>query len=124
MPDFVSLGPGSFAPFWYCSYFWAAHSERPKEGWFNIFGLEYDLPINPVLPEQEEQAFSFAFDLTHNDGAFDAEPGFSHATVSLSSCFETQGISITPAVNYQWLFEDTVNDEDEFWVAVSVAYAF
>jgi hypothetical protein len=104
-------------------YGWPAHSGGPEEGWFHIAGLTYDIPFPPLLPDQEEQALSISADLTYNDGVFDSDSGFSHATTGVSTNFEWRRFTLSPSVNYQWSFEDSVNEEDEFWVGVSLSYS-
>lgn len=123
-PNLLEIGPSFLVPSWYSGYLWPAHSGGPERGWHHVMGLAYDLPITPLLPGQDEQALSFSTDLTYNDGTFGSESGFSHATIGLSTTFEVGDFSITPSLNYQWSFEDTVNDEDEFWAGIGVTYSF
>jgi len=123
-PNLIPIGPSSLVPSYAIAYDWPVHSEGPNEGCFHIFGLGYDLPIPTLIPEQEEQFLSLTSDLTYNDGAYDADPGWSHSTVGISTAFEWKGFTLTPSVNYQWSFEDTVNDEDEFWAGISLGYGF
>ena len=62
----------------------------------------------------------------HNDGGqgFQVDSGWSHLATGLSTTFEYKGIGFTPEINYQSSWEDTVNDEDEFWFTFGVSYAF
>ncbi|MFH1743194.1 MAG: hypothetical protein ABIH23_29665 [bacterium] len=124
LPNLAPVGPGYLVPSYYAGYDWSAYSGGPEEGWFHIFGLGYDLPIPALLPDQEEQALSFTADLTYNDGAFDSDPCWSHTTAGLATNFEWKGFTLTPSVNYQWSLDDSVNDEDEFWAGISLAYSF
>lgn len=123
-PGVASLGPGSFTPSWYCGYVFPYDSDGPQEGWFNIFGLGYDVPVKPLIRGQEEQYLSFAYEVVHNDGAYGADAGISNSTASLSSNFEWKSWYITPGIHYQWSYEDTVNDEDEFWSGITIGYVF
>lgn len=125
MPNLLELGPRYLVPSWYSGYLWPKDDDLgPEEGWHHIFGLAYDIPISPLLSNQEEQAISLAADVTYNDGTFDSDSGISHATFGVSTSFEVGPLSITPSATYQWSFEDSVNDEDEFWSGISLTYSF
>ncbi len=124
LPNLLPLGPSSLVPSYYCGYLWEVYDRGPKDGWFNIIGLGYDVPVPTLLPWQEEQTLSLATDITHNDGAFGSESDWSHATASVSTSFEWKGLTLTPSATYQWSFEDTVNDEDEFWGTLALGYVF
>ena len=124
MPNFAPVGPSCLVPSYYAGYEWSAYSGGPEEAWFHIFGLGFDLLISALLPDQEEQALSFSADLTYNDGAFGSDSCWSHTTVGLATNLEWKGFTLTPSVNYQWSLDDSVNDEDEFWAGISLAYSF
>ena len=93
-------------------------------GTFQTLGLSYDLPI--PRSEGKSQVVSFAADVTHNSGAYDADPDWSHATFGVSTKINigASGFTVTPALNYQVSMDDTVNDEDEIWAGLSVSYGF
>lgn len=59
-----------------------------------------------------------------NDGAFGSRPGWSHCLTGLSAAVPLGPFTITPSLNYQWSFEPTVNREDEFWAALTIACSF
>ncbi len=124
LPNLLPIGPSCLVPSYYCGYLWEVYDRGPEDGVFNIFGLGYDVPIPALLPGQEEQALSLAADITHNDDAFGSDSDWRHATSSISTTFECKGFTLTPSATYQWSFEDTVNDEDEFWGSVTVGYSF
>ena len=124
LPKLLPIGPSSLVPSYYLGYKWPKHSGGPERGCFHIFGLAYDLPIPALIPTQGSQAISLTTDLTYNDGVFGSEPGWSHSTAGLSTSFRYGGFALTPGINYQWSFEDTVNDEDESWVDISLSYSF
>ncbi len=73
---------------------------------------------------QEEQTLSLTWEITYNDGVYGSEADWSHSTGGLSTTFEWKGVAFAPAANYQWSFEDTVNDEDEFYASFGIAYSF
>lgn len=124
LPSLLPVGDSAVVPSYIAAYDWPFASGGPERGWFHILGLGYDLPITPLLPDQEEQAISFASDITYNDGVYGEDSCWSHATVGVSTCFEWKGFALTPSVNYQWSFEDAINDEDDFWATISVGYSF
>lgn len=124
LPNLLPLSSSYLIPSYYVCYDWPAHSGGPQEGWFHIFSVSYDVHIPAFIPSQDEQDLSLTADVTYNDGAFDADSDFSHATVSLATTFEWKGFTLTPSLQHQWSFEDTVNRENEFWAGVSLGYNF
>ena len=62
--------------------------------------------------------------MTYTDGAFGTKPSWSHSTLGVSTTFEWKGIYLTPALYYQFSFEDSVNPEDDLYMTVSVGYTF
>ena len=124
LPNLLPIGSNFLVPSFYSGYLWPRHAQHTGDGWFNILGLGYDVPVPALLPGQEEQALSLAADITHNDGALGADSDWSHATASVSTSFEWKGLTLTPGLTYQWSFEDTVNDEDEFWGTLALGYVF
>lgn len=60
----------------------------------------------------------------YNDGAFGSQPGWSHCIAGLSATIPLGPLALTPSLNYQWSFESSVNPEDEFWGALTLAYTF
>lgn len=127
LPNLIPLGPANLVPSYYAGYLWPKDDDVGPVvdgGWFHIFALTYDLPIPALIPSQEEQALSFTADLQYTDGPLDYESGFSHNTAGVSTSFEWSYFSLTPYLNYQWSHEDTVNEDDEFWAGISLAFSF
>ena len=62
--------------------------------------------------------------MNYHEGALGTKEGWSHATAHLSATFNLGGFKLTPSVNYQWSFEDTVNTENDFWAVLSLARDF
>ncbi len=118
------IGPSPIVPSYYVAYLWAMSSGGPEDGYYHIFGLSYDLPVPALIPDQEEQCLAFSADLTYNDGAFGVDSDFTHATIGVGTDFEYQGFTLSPFLNYQFSFEDAVNDEDDFYAGFTVSYAF
>ncbi|HOL95021.1 MAG TPA: hypothetical protein PLH79_11800 [bacterium] len=126
MPNLIPLGPSHLVPSYTVGYNWDGiqSGEDVDNGWIHTFGLAYDIPIPALIPGQEEAAISLGWDISYNDGMFESDSGWSHSTARVSTVFEWHGFSLTPALFYQWSFEDTVNLEDEFFASVSLNYAF
>ncbi len=102
----------------------AKHDGHITGGTFQVLGLSYNLPI--PRSEGESHVVSFAADVTHNSGAYDADPDWSHATFGVSTEINIgeSGLAITPALYYQVSMDDTVNDEDEIWAGLGLSYGF
>lgn len=126
MPNLIPLGPSNLVPSYTVGYNWDGiqSKEDVDNGWIHTFGLAYDIPIPALIPDQEEAAISLGWEISYNDGMFESDSGWSHSQAAISTTFEWKGFTLTPAVFYQWSFEDTVNPEDEFFASVSLNYAF
>jgi hypothetical protein len=123
-PRLLPLGPASLVPA-YGYYCWMPEIEDAFEsGGVHELFLSYALPLKSFLPVEGSQSLDFGASHNYHDGAFGVEPGWSHSTAHLSTTFAVAGFRITPAVNCQWSYEDTVDDEDEFWACLSVARDF
>ncbi|MBI5117503.1 hypothetical protein HZA56_13590 [Candidatus Poribacteria bacterium] len=126
LPNAFPLGPSSLAPYYEGDFEWQGmhHDSSVDKGWIHTFGLAYDIPVSPLLKQQEEQAICLCWDITYNDGVFGTAAGWSHSTLGVSTTFECKGFAFTPVVNYQWSYEDTVNEENEFYASFSLSYYF
>ncbi|MBI1389756.1 MAG: hypothetical protein GC154_15060 [bacterium] len=126
MPNLIPLGPSSLVPGYVVYYDWDGiqDSDLIDDGWFHDFTLSYDVPIPALISTQEEQALTLSAGVTYNDGAFGSGAGFSHAQFGVETTFEWNAFYLTPAVYYQWSWEDSVNDEDELFATISVGYDF
>ena len=122
--------PAGVVPSYYVGKIWASKSDSDLGsdfgGFIHVFGLGYDLTVPGILPDTSEQTLSLTADLTYNDGygSATAEHDWSHATLGISSGFEIGGATFTPALYYQISMDDSVNDEDEIWVGLSLTYRF
>ncbi len=108
-------------------------SVNDNGGWLHIFGLGYDLTVAGLVPEIPEQVLHLSAELVYNDGA---APGsvttgaavdhdWSHAVLGVSTDFDLgNNLTLTPGIYYQASMDDSVNDDDETWVSLSMKYAF
>lgn len=105
-------------------------------GWFHKFGLDYNIVLGEVIPNNPEQVITFSWDITYNDGAGASgneltwpKPGgvdhdWSHMTWGLSTDIACPVGTLRPGVYYQTSMDDSVNTEDEFWTGVSYSLSF
>ena len=117
LPKLLPLGPANLVPS-YTYYYWTPQNSGAFEagGVHEIF-LSYAAPLLP------KQSLDLGASLNYHDGVFGVKPGWSHATAGVSTTFDV-GVKLTPAINYQWSFEDTVDTEDEVWATLSVSKDF
>ena len=122
----IPLGPTYLVPSYSVFYDWdgVQGSGKVDDGFFHTFALTYDIPVPALIPSQEEQAISLLADITYGDGAFDTEPAWSYSTLGASTTFEWNSMYFTPALYYQFSFEDSVNNEDDLYAMFSVGYSF
>lgn len=117
LPNLLPVGGTKIVP-GYNYYYWTPQNEDDFEA-----GGVHEITLNCGVPVAG-QSIDLGTSLNYHDGVFGVEPGWSHATAQVASTFKAGTAKITPSVNYQWSFEDSVNDEDEFWAALSVAADF
>ncbi|MHC4456126.1 MAG: TorF family putative porin [Planctomycetota bacterium] len=92
-------------------------------GWLHIFGLGYDLPIADITPE--EHIVHLSADFVYNDGVLGADHDWSHMVLGASTDFDLgNNLTFTPGLYHQVSMDDSVNDEEETWVSLSMKYAF
>jgi len=51
------------------------------------------------------------------------DPGFSDICLGISTDFEWIGLTLTPSINYIIVPNETINDENEIWVGLSVGWS-
>lgn len=98
-------------------------------GWVHVLGLGYDMAAPGLAPDPAGQIFHLYAMVVYNDGI--GPPGetvdhdWSHAVFGVSTDFElTQNLTFTPGVHYQASMDDSINNEDETWVSLSMKYKF
>ncbi len=132
MPE---ICPAGVVPHYTIVKMWASEGDSTRAangGWFHILGIGYDMSTAGLTAEIPEQIVHLSADLVYNDGA---APGtvngslvdhdWSHIVVGASTGFDLgSDLTLTPALYYQVSMDDSVNDEDEVWAALKLAYAF
>ena len=104
--------------------------DEDVKGMYHILMLDYAFTV-PGLITLDDQVVKLHSELVWNDGqsplGTKVVSGFSDAVIGASTDFvfgADRNIVLTPAVYYQFSFEDTVNEENEFWASVSLKFAF
>ena len=124
LPKLLLIGPANLVPS-YNYYFWTPQDSGGfKDGGVHEIFLNYNPPMKSFLPVSSEQTLNLGASLNYHDGVFGVKPGWSHATAHVSTTFDVASVKLTPSVNYQWSFEDTVDTENEFWATISVSKDF
>lgn len=126
LDNLLPIGPSVLVPSYTVFYEWdgVQNEDAIDNGYYHTFALGYDVPVPALLPDQEEQAISLLADVTYGDGPYETASGLLYATVGVSTTFEWNNFYLTPAVYYQFSFEDSVNDEDDLYTLISVGYSF
>jgi hypothetical protein len=98
-------------------------------GCLQVFMLDYTMPIQGLMPETPEQQLQFHSELVYNDG-WDpygrwVDSDWSHLLIGAITEFDLgYDLYFTPALWYQFSFEDSVNPDDELYVTLGLAYRF
>lgn len=96
-------------------------------GWYHEWGFTYDYMVEGIMPDGKDLPLEFLWNIAYNDGmnGESVDHDWSHSTFALASPMQiTDNFTFTPAINYQVSFDDSVNDEDEFWFGLSCTYRF
>ena len=131
------LCPAGVVPSYTVVRMWPSEGEsalNDNGGWLHIFGLGYDLTIPELTPEISEQVVHLSADLVYNDGVGAAyAPGgngsvdsdWSHFVFGISTDFDLgNNLAFSPGLYFQASMDDSVNDDDETWVSLSLKYKF
>ncbi|MBZ0255055.1 hypothetical protein K8I31_03275 [bacterium] len=126
LDNLLPIGPSTLAPSYTVYYEWTGMQGNGAidDGFYHTFALSYDVPVPALIPDQEEQAITLMADATYGDGAYDTTSDWQYATIGASTTFEWKGIYLTPAVYYQFSFDDSVNNEDDLYTTISIGYTF
>ncbi|MEW6235852.1 MAG: hypothetical protein AB1656_10735 [Candidatus Omnitrophota bacterium] len=126
MPNLIPLGPSILVPSYEMAYEWHGLEGGTNfdEGFIHTLGLSYAIPIPVLIPAQEEQAIDLSWNIAYNSGCYETDSSWTHTTIGASTTFEYGQFYFTPALYYQWSFEDTMNEEDEFYASFSAGFLF
>jgi hypothetical protein len=129
------LCPFGVVPSYTIVRMWPAKSSSTVSGnggWLHIMGLAHDLAVPGLLPEIPEQNLHLSAELVYNDGAAPGslgavavDPDWSHAQLGISTDFDlAENVALIPAFYHQLSMDNSVNNEDESWVTLSLSYKF
>lgn len=132
---FPKICPAGFVPSYTIVRMWPAKSGaalNDNGGWLHMLGIGYDLTLPPLIPELPEQVLHLSGSLVYNDGVGAAyvpngsvDHDWSHFLFGATTDFDLgYNFALCPGLYYQASMEDTVNDDDEFWVSLSLKYKF
>jgi hypothetical protein len=122
LPNLLRLGPACLVPSYNYYYWMPVESDLFESGGAHEIFLAYALPLAKFAATLKDKGtLSLSGSLTYHEGAFGTDPGWSHATAHLAMPLSLWTLCITPALNHQWSFEDTVNPTDELWATLSVS---
>jgi len=104
---------------------------QDSTGMFQILMLDYAFTVPALLSAMDDQVVKLHSELVWNGGlsplGAKVNSGISDAVIGASTDFAfgpARNLVLTPAVYYQFSFEDTVNPDNEIWASVSLKYAF
>jgi hypothetical protein len=132
------LCPAGIVPSYTVILMWPSEGDSALNGnggWLHVFGLGYDVTCPELAPEIPEQVVHLSANLVYNggvgggytpisaNGAVDHD--WSHFVFGASTDIDLgNNLAFCPGLYYQASMEDSVNDEDETWVSLSLKYKF
>ncbi len=130
--DWPKIFGGGLSPHYMFAYYYPPKGGGDVQcctGFFHIMGLSYALPTPDLIPNNPDQAITFGWDITYNDGACGkvgspVDSDWSHMVWSVKTSFDIGPGYFTPALYWQNSMEDTVNDDDELWATLSYTIDF
>jgi hypothetical protein len=135
--EWPEIFPWGVIPRYIVSSEWPAGSSyenRNEGGWIHLFGIGYDLSMPGLLENRAEQDVHLSADIAYNDGTgancnAQANTGvdhdWSHAVFGMTTDFEvSDDLTFIPGTYYQVSMEDSVNNSDEYWISLTLAYKF
>jgi hypothetical protein len=126
LPNLISLGPVTLAPSYYAGCLLPAKSGSGNVdgGWFHTLAMGCAMDLSRILPGKTTPPGCFGWDITYNDGTFDADHDWSHTSWYVSWTVPVGPLMVTPSLRYQISMDESVNDEDELWGGLSASYSF
>ena len=100
-----------------------SYNNRENAGWVHFFGLGYDLTI----PELKNQTFHLSTTIVYNDGQGSPtrHEDWSHMNFGVATDLPlAKNITLSPAIYYQSSWEDSINENNELYGAITVKFKF
>lgn len=97
-------------------------------GWAHIFMLDYPLEVDCPITGGK-RILNLHAETVYNDGVHPqgrrADHDWSNAVFGVTTDFQLDdNCTITPGMYYQSSWDDSVNDEDEYWATLNMRYTF
>ncbi len=104
----------------YYMFYWERdRKDLDRSGTSHQFQLEYFRPIRIFIPGANYQYAGGKLGTHYYDGAFDVKAGITHSTASFDTGVYALNSIFIASLNYQWTYEEQVNESDEFWTTFS-----
>ena len=92
------------------------------DGTYVYLRAGHDFNMRTMKGDETVPPLTFKLGAGYNNGQWGAVSGISDVDLGLSMTFTSGSMSITPAVNYVIVPEDTVNTDNEFWFGLGVGF--
>ena len=127
--------PAGVVPSYTIVRMWPSEGESARNdngGWLHILGVGYDLTVPELTPEISEQVVHLSADLVYNGGVGagyaangSVDHDWSHLVFGISTEYDLgNNLTFCPGLYFQASMEDTVNNDDETWIGLSLKYKF
>ena len=120
-----TLSDMPLSPYFGAYYGHEKHDDTLGEGWNTVIGGSHSLPLCGLAFGGTDLTLDLAADVWYNGGQYNVDTGWSHATFGGGVTFPLcENLEFTPGLYYQLSMEDEINDEDEWWATLSLAYTW
>ncbi len=97
-------------------------------GWAHVFAINYDVDIPSLIGNNIVQQLHLGVHTVYNDAVGpnpNADHDWSHAVFSAALDFPiNDSMTLTPGINYQSSWDDSINTSDEYWTSLNLTYKF
>jgi hypothetical protein len=132
MPE---LCPAGIVPSYTVFCMWPSEGGSARNangGFIHVFGLGYDLTVPELAPEIPELVVNLSANFVYNDGVGAGYTvngavahDWSHVVFGASTDIDLgNNLSFCPGLYHQISMEDSVNENNETWVSLSLKYNF
>lgn len=109
----------------YNYYYWNPNRfDTFENGGRHEFVLQYGHDIPTFIPGAKKQSADVTGAVSYHDGVFGKGTGWSYSTAGVATSADLLGGTYSLGLNYQWSYDATIDDEDEYWATLSAQYKF
>lgn len=113
------------SPYFGAYYGFPKHDSVGGEGWNTTLGVSHSKDLCQSFCGQGPISLDLAADVWYNGGQYNVDTGWSHATFGGALNIPlSEKLTFSPGLYYQLSMEDTINEEDEWWTTLSLAYSW